>query len=133
MAKWKESMSVGVKKFDDQHQRLLDLIDDFYENIRTRSNEENLELLIKEMKEYTVYHFKDEEAALLKHNYPKYDQQKAEHDSFVKKVEVLEERFKSGKLKLSFEVTSFLKKWVVDHIQGSDKEYADFLSNRDVD
>lgn len=127
MMKWSDSFSVGVNEFDKQHKQLLDLINDFYEHIRSRSNEDNLAILIKEMKAYTRYHFKAEEDALRLWNYPHLDAQIEAHTEFVNKVEDLEQRFQEGKLKLSFEVTSFLRSWVVEHIQKEDKEYADFL------
>jgi hemerythrin len=44
----------------------------------------------------------------------------------------LEDRYNNGGLVVSFEITTFLKKWLIDHIQGTDKEYSDFLIAKGV-
>jgi hemerythrin-like metal-binding protein len=132
LIKWNEQLSVGIESIDKQHQVLVSMINEFYDNISNRSSRELISELIAKMKDYTVFHFNYEENIFKKHNYIKTDAHKKEHDDFVAKVLDLEDRYNNGGLVVSFEITTFLKKWLIDHIQGTDKEYSDFLIAKGV-
>jgi len=129
---WSESLSVKVQSMDDQHKKLIELINEFYENIKNHSNDDNISTLISGMKKYTQLHFNTEEALMKKHDYPTFEEHKKEHDLFISKVTSVEEKFNSGKLIVSFEITGFLKDWLKNHIQGTDKKYSDFLNQKGV-
>ncbi len=122
-----ENLSVKIKSIDDQHSKLFDLINDFYDNIKNRSNVENILGLINGMKEYTQSHFKTEENFMLQLNYPYYDAHKNEHDIFISKITTVEDKIRSGKLVVSFEITGFLRDWLKNHIQVTDKKYSSFF------
>jgi len=124
---WNENLSVKIVSIDEQHKKLIALINQFYENVSHRSNDENISLLIKGMKEYTQMHFDNEEKYMTQFNYPDYISHKREHDLFIKKVTDVEEKVSKVKIIVSFEITSFLKDWIKNHIQGSDKKYTDFF------
>jgi hemerythrin-like metal-binding protein len=129
---WNESLSVKINSIDDQHKKLIELINKFYEQVSHRTNDENISILIKGMKEYTQMHFDYEERYMQQFSYPEYTAHKREHDLFIAKVADVEEKFSKGKVILSFEITSFLKDWIKNHIQGSDKKYTDFFIRNGV-
>lgn len=124
---WNENLSVKIISIDEQHKKLIELINKFYEDVSHRSNNENISLLIKGMKDYTQMHFDTEEKYMKQFSYPDYAIHKREHDLFIAKVSDVEEKFNKGIIILSFEITSFLKDWIKSHIQGSDKKYSDFF------
>jgi len=126
---WNESLSVKIESIDDQHKKLIDMINDFYENISKRTNNENILVLLQGMKKYTVEHFGYEERYMRQYSYPEYEQHKHEHDNFIARVTALEEKFKKGTIILSYEITSFLKDWIKHHIQNSDMKYTSFFQN----
>ena len=132
LIEWSDSISVKIKSIDKQHQVLIDMINEFYDLIKTKSSIELIQQLVAKMKKYTVVHFKVEEALFELHNFPYSDEHKKEHQDFVDKVVDLENRLKEGKLIVSFEITSFLKKWLIEHIQGTDMKYTKFLIERGV-
>ncbi len=129
---WNENLSVKINSIDEQHKKLFELINDFYENIQNRSNNESILSLIIGMKKYTQIHFTTEENYMKKYSYPEYNAHKNEHDKFIAKVSTVEEKYKSGKLIISFEITGFLKDWLKNHIQIEDKKYSDFLIKNGV-
>ena len=51
---------------------------------------------------------------------------------FGSQIKEFEERFNRGELVMSFEITNFLKSWLKDHIQGTDKKYSEFLISKGV-
>ncbi len=129
---WNENLSVKINSIDEQHKKLIELINDFYDNIQSRSNNENIGKLISGMKNYTQMHFTLEEKYMKQFSYPDYFSHKNEHDSFIAKVSSLEEKYNSKKLIISFEITGFLKEWIKNHIQESDMKYSDFLVKNGV-
>ncbi|NVO11292.1 MAG: hemerythrin family protein [Bacteroidales bacterium] len=124
---WTEALSVKIRSIDDQHKKLIDMINDFYDNISKHSNNELIIKLVNGMKSYTIMHFNQEERYMVQYKYPYYEQHKKEHEQFIAKVNALEEKLKQGKIIVSFEITSFLKDWLKQHIMKTDKQYGDFF------
>lgn len=129
---WNDDLSVKVRTIDEQHMKLIEMINDFYENIKNRSNDESIKKLITEMRKYAHSHFALEEKYMKQHNYPGFEAHKNEHDLFMSKVFELEEKFQNGKLLLTFEITGFLKDWIKQHIQIVDKKYSQFFIDKGV-
>ncbi len=123
---WTDDLSVNSAVIDNEHKRLFELIDNFYKSIKDNSPKERLEELIIGLVNYTKTHFANEEAHMRTMNYPNLAAHKELHVQFVDKVTSYYDRLKSGKLILSIEVTNFLKDWLVNHIKGSDQQYAAF-------
>lgn len=127
MISWNDSLSVKIKSFDDQHKKLIELINQFYANISLATKKEMMLDVIKSLKDYTVLHFTTEERYMKLHGFPGYEAHLNEHKSFIEKVNSFEERYSAGKLVLSVEITNFIKEWVTNHIMGTDKKYSSFL------
>ena len=66
------------------------------------------------------------------HGYADYQAHKAEHDELTKQVLDFQRRFQARSAGLSMELMAFLKNWLINHIQGSDKQYAPFLHGKGV-
>lgn len=129
---WSATYSVEEEEMDRQHQRLFDLINEFYDNIGKQSSKELILTLIAGMKDYTIVHFTDEEALMKKHGYPALEQHQKEHAAFVAKVLEVEEKVNSGKMVISFEITNFLKDWIKNHIQKSDQKYTEYFLKQGI-
>jgi hemerythrin len=130
--RWTPQFSVGIGNIDKQHQSLFKALNDFYNGLKEKKSKEALELLLNELKEYTIYHFSSEENLLKRYNYPAFASHKAAHDYFVNTVDDYIKRLQSGKLILSIEVTEFLKNWLENHILKVDKEYAAFFEEKGI-
>ncbi|MCW3804255.1 bacteriohemerythrin [Plebeiibacterium marinum] len=127
--KWNESYNLNIKIIDEQHKKLVDMINEFYLEIQNKSSNELIGDLIKKMKEYISFHFKTEEELLERSGYKNLLEHKVKHKEFTDKVANLEERFLNGRMVLSFEITNFLKDWLITHIQKSDKDYVSSVLN----
>lgn len=120
---WTSDLSVGVVMVDEQHKKLFKLIDDFYANIQSKSPVDRMKELIMALKDYSVFHFSEEEALMRKAEYADYEVHKQQHDAFIAKVDDFATRFSSGKLILTVEITNFIKDWLIKHISVMDKKY----------
>ncbi len=129
---WNNTLSIGIESIDDQHKNLINVINDFYADLKKESTEERLLSIIEKLKDYTVYHFQTEEDLFKEYNFDGYDEHKKEHDDFITTVEDYYERYKNGKLIISLEVTNFIKLWIFKHIMGTDKKYSKFMIDKGV-
>ncbi len=125
---WKDAYSVGVERFDEQHKELISLINHLNEAMAQRKASEELEPVLDALVDYAAFHFSEEEIAMKSVRYEEYYDHVAKHREFVEKVKEFQQDFKEGKLMLSLNVMNFLKDWLVQHIQGTDKRYGAILA-----
>ncbi len=130
--KWDDSLSVKIESIDGEHKIIIDMINYFYDHIKSKSNQELISDSIKKMKDYAQSHFEREEGYMIKYNYPDYESHKKKHVAFIAKVADLETRYNAGGIIITFEITSFLKDWLKTHINGTDKKYSDFFIKNGV-
>jgi hemerythrin len=81
---------------------------------------------------YTDTHFKTEERYFDQYGYPEAPAHKAEHKVFVDKAMGYKKSLQSGDRPITVEMTGFLKKWLTNHINGSDKKYSRFMNDHGV-
>ena len=128
LIKWTEDLSVGNEKLDQEHQRWIEILNDFYDGLKAGKSKEKLEELVLAMLDYTKYHFANEEKYMDAVNFPGIEEHKQTHAEYVEKITAYYEKMKTGKLILSLEVTNFLKSWLINHIKGVDQQYANYVA-----
>ena len=133
LMEWTERMSVGVSQFDNEHKKLVQLINDLFDAVQAGRGREALGKVLDELIDYTKTHFANEEHYLKKFEFPGLDAHKQEHDALTKQVVDIQRKYHAGATAmLSMEVMSFLKNWLVKHIQGTDAQYTRFLNEKGV-
>lgn len=128
LIQWTEDLSVGNESLDKEHQRWIEILNDFYEGLKAGKSKEKLEELILAMIDYTKYHFKNEEEYMASVNFPGLEEHKQAHAEYVDKINGYYDKLKNGKMLLTLEVTNFLKSWLINHIKGVDQQYADYVA-----
>jgi len=130
---WNEKLSVGVAVIDDEHKKLVAMLNELYDGMQSGKAAAALGHVLDGLISYTAAHFKHEEELFAKTGYPAAVAHKKEHDDLTKQVLDVQAKYKAGVSgTLSLEVMSFLKNWLVTHIQGSDKGYGPHLNSKGV-
>ena len=129
---WNNELSVGIKEFDGQHQKLIGMINEMYDALKAARGQDAIGSILPKLVEYTRSHFASEEAQMRKHVYPGYVSHKAEHDALTAQVVEYAKRLEQGKGTAAVELMSFLKGWLTNHIQGVDKKYGPHLNGKGV-
>lgn len=129
---WSDKYSVKLNTIDIQHKKLVELINKLHDSMTKGTSKEVLGGVIKELINYTVEHFGNEEKLFQKFKYPGYLAHKFEHEKFVKRVGDFNNEFQSGRASVSLEIINFLKDWLINHIQKTDLAYSAFLSKNGV-
>jgi hemerythrin len=132
LMEWSPVFSVKVKKFDEQHKKLLDLVNQLHEAMKAGEGNTMLGMVLQSLISYTSTHFADEEKMMQANAYPEYARHKAEHENLVKRVLELQQQFQAGNAMLTMNVLSFLKEWLVKHIQGEDKKYGVYFNGKGI-
>lgn len=123
LIEWTADLTLGIKEIDNQHRRLVAMINDLHDAMRQGKGKEVLGKIIDGLAAYTETHFKTEEKYFDQFAYPKAYTHKSEHNNFVQKVTEFRAGFSEGKFGLSTEVMNYLSDWLKNHIRGSDREY----------
>lgn len=119
---WSHDLSVGVKEIDEQHMKLIDLINEMHEAITEHRASEVTMRILDELIVYTQTHFQTEEALMNILEYDDFEVHKALHDALIQQVSDLKLKLQSGKASINFELMHFLKTWLTKHILGDDTQ-----------
>ncbi len=123
--RWNDSFSVGVKAVDLQHQKLFSIVNDLIAGKNSHKEKEIIGKILKELADYTVYHFSTEEKFFILH--PEFKRHSEIHRSFVDKVSGFISDFNNGNVLLSSDILNFLIDWLKAHILDMDKNYFEQL------
>ncbi len=129
LIEWNDSLSVKVSEFDNQHKKLISMINELDNYMRQGRGNDVILKIINDLDNYTKTHFKTEEKYFDKFGYPDTDNHKKTHAEFVRKVSEFKNGLESRKLGLSVEVMNFLSNWLKNHIKITDMRYSQFFSS----
>ncbi|AFN73859.1 Hemerythrin HHE cation binding region [Melioribacter roseus P3M-2] len=130
--RWTDSYSVNIKSIDEQHKKLLDIINELHEAMKAGKGKEALNKIFNELVDYTRTHFSFEEKLMEKYGYSESALHKQTHQNLIKQLNELKENYEKGNTNLSINVMNFLQDWLIGHIQGSDKKYTAHLNAKGV-
>lgn len=108
-------------KIDGDHQKLFDLINQLAAAMKAGEGKQACSAVINELTSYTKTHFSMEEALMSKHGYPQATAHKSEHDKFIKSIVDFKNKFEAGSGVVTIEILTFLRDWLTNHIQKTDK------------
>ena len=130
--KWEEKYSVGIESMDNQHKKLVQMINDVFDELRGGGRHEKLMEIIEGLVEYTHVHFKAEETVFEKFGYKETAEHKAEHQKFINQINEFKEGFEGGKIPLTMDIVAFLENWLFSHILGTDQKYSEFFKENGI-
>jgi len=124
---WNKTFETGLPTVDQQHRRLVELINQLGELLLENKIELNgLEKVFKELVDYTQYHFSEEEElsrqAGVDHRHVDYHVKK--HEEFLQEVVSLHASISVEKPDSVKFLYNFLINWLAYHILGMDQDMA---------
>jgi len=126
MLEWKDEYSIGIQLIDVQHQHLFNIGNDAYGLLKNDLSEDKYSKiiqLIEDLRQYTKYHFKCEEDYMMQINYTHYDDQRIEHEEFIKKMYSYNlDKIDQNGDKYIEDLLFFILNWILNHILIKDKQ-----------
>lgn len=127
---WNPKLILGIDEIDNQHKELVSLINRLHKAMKLKKGSQRAQEILKDLTEYTRFHFSHEEELLKKFNYPEKDEHLAIHKSLVDQVVAFKSQFDEGKASLTMDLMDFLTDWLKHHILETDKAYVPFLKEK---
>jgi hemerythrin len=129
---WKDEYSVGIDSIDQQHKKLLSLINQLQTAVDYSTGEEFEREALDELVDYTKTHFTYEEGLLEQNDYPDFVPHKAQHEAMIKEVEKVLAEYEKDHDTAMRNAADYLKDWLINHINGTDKQYSSHLISKGV-
>ena len=124
---WQDSWSVGNATLDEDHKRLVSIIQKVGQN-RTFSTD--LAQVISELEEYSKYHFSREEKLMEEGEIPGLEEHKQSHRAFVDWLDTVRQTFaisQQARNVMVDTVDEYLQDWLQNHILKTDMNYKGLL------
>jgi len=122
---WTDDFSVGVTALDNQHKKLVELINQLIDVSDVDSD--NFKNILEQMFNYTKEHLLYEEQLMKEHGYPEFEHHKATHLLFNKQLSNFFFDTEMKEMESPEIVLSFLQDWLTNHILKEDMKYKSFF------
>ena len=123
---WKEEFSVGNAMLDEQHRRLVELVNRV-------DGGEPLDDILAALQDYAEKHFRDEERLLESVGYPDLDKQQHQHGAFTAWLDRLyREHCEEGDSAVTrHDLQRYLRVWLANHLLVYDMAFKSWLESSD--
>ena len=127
MFEMKEEYYLGISEIDNEHKKLFEIAEEAYALLNDEFVTDKFDYIVKilgDLKDYTIFHFENEEKYMESIEFKKLFSHKIEHQEFIKKLNQLDwEEIEKDQDKAILEILNFLNDWLVNHILFTDKLY----------
>ncbi|MEO5326753.1 MAG: bacteriohemerythrin [Magnetococcus sp. THC-1_WYH] len=124
---WSDKLLVNIPSIDQDHKNLVTLINTLYNGLNRGEGRNDLGNILNELVNYTATHFKREEDAFAKTDYPDATAHKALHSRFVDQVLAFQKQYEADEANIDMNLLKLLREWLIDHIMAVDTKYAKHL------
>lgn len=133
LIEWTSELSIGIDSIDEQHKKLVNMINALNDAKIAGSTNELLGKIFTGLTNYTQKHFTYEENMFAEYGYINSNEHKRQHNELIAQVIELKDKFMDNPQgTVSDDLIHFLKRWLTNHIMRTDKEYAEFLISKGV-
>lgn len=122
--KWSPEYSVDIQAIDDQHKELVAILNRLFVAVSRQEGDRVIAGILDALTAYTRTHFALEEQLLRQANYEDLKAHIEEHRNFIEKLDRLTKVHLIEEKPIYFEMLSFLKSWLREHIQVEDTKYS---------
>lgn len=124
MYKMKPEYFTGIDFIDEEHTKLFAIANEAYELLQNEfilDKYDHIMEVVKELGDYTKYHFNHEEEYMNRIGYKKMFSQKVAHADFIEKINELDtDNIDENQKKSLLDLLDFLNTWLVEHILKED-------------
>jgi len=121
-----------VQEMDDQHKKLVGMINRLIEEQHTITEPATIAELLTGMMDYAREHFRAEEYLMAEYGYENKDSQVRSHETFIATTLEFMAASDVGPNILSVALLEFLKSWLTGHILNEDMLYKPFFASKGV-
>lgn len=134
-----DKYKTGIELVDDEHRRLFEIIDQTYTLIHddfAHDKYDQIMHLLEQLKDYTEFHFNDEEELMDRIGYPDINSQKKAHSAFIEKLVNIDihdlDAMDDNQQQYLLDLVNFLVTWLSNHILGADKKIGEYMAANNI-
>lgn len=132
LIEWNDSFSVKIDSIDEQHKKLVDLLNSLNEEMVQGTGQNALKKILGDVVAYTQYHFKYEEDLMEETEYPDFEVHCCEHIELINRTLTLYSKLGNGDYRLTIETMQFLRDWLNNHIMVMDMKYSQLMIDKGI-
>ncbi|MCG8696457.1 MAG: bacteriohemerythrin [Bacteroidales bacterium] len=129
---WKDDYNTGIDIMDEQHKKLVLLLDELYTSIQSGKGHQVLFDILIGLSEYSIDHFTTEEKLMREYGFKDIQKHSVEHQKLINDLNDFNNKYISGNTSLPVQLTDYLKDWLTNHILKTDMVLAEFLISKGV-
>ena len=121
---WKDSYRLGVERIDHQHIELFRMTEELVNAVKAGAGAEAYQKALGFLKDYVIYHFRDEEAYQASIHYGGMEAHQAEHRQFTQPVLDYEKRLTENGFdeKTMKDLAGTVTAWLIYHVVDTDQK-----------
>ncbi|MDY0201327.1 MAG: bacteriohemerythrin [Bacteroidales bacterium] len=131
--KWNSAYSVNVVSIDKDHQVIFGLLNELYNAVAAGKGGTAVHDVVKSLVKYAQRHFRREELLMEQAGYPYLKNHIALHEYFEQSVFKYAKQLTENSEGITIEVLSFMRDWLIQHIQGVDMDFVPYLKSKNID
>jgi len=116
--RWQKIFDTGIPEVDQQHKKLVAMINQLEDSNAAGHDavDHKIGLVLRKLVDYTQYHFSEEEKIMDKIKYVDRGKHTDKHKKLVHQVATILKKLKASGTVDVYELMSFLRDWLLDHI-----------------
>ena len=130
---WSETLLIGNTEIDAEHKQLIRIANSLLRAMQEGRNKNDFAKILHELREYTVFHFNNEEEYMRSIGYPDLNKHVEEHNILKKRVKDFQHSVFIGD-KVEYDaLREMLKDWLVGHILSCDLRIKEYQMPKNVE
>jgi hemerythrin-like metal-binding protein len=130
---WSETLSIGKMEIDAEHKQLIRITNSLLRAMQEGRSKNDFAKILHELREYTVFHFNNEEEYMGSIGYPDLNKHIEEHNRLKKRVKDFQHCVFIGDKVECDALREMLKDWLVEHILSCDLLIKEYLASKNVE
>lgn len=117
---------------DDQHGVLLDTLNELRIALIRGASQEEISMELARLLDFTCQHFSCEEQLMEQNHYPEYAAHRLAHEHLMAEIQSAVQKVQHYERLEMRELITFLRRWLIHHIEKVDEKYGKWLNERGV-
>lgn len=127
LVEWRDEFKIGIKEVDFEHQELIELINDSYNEAKNEGSKLAVMDSLGEIFEKISAHFALEEKEMRELKYDQYEDHKEEHELLLDNIRDIMDEYEEIDTLNEEEFGNRLKDWFINHFSTKDARLHKFL------
>lgn len=129
LLRWDAKYLLGQAQIDDEHQRLFELINSFYDAFMLDHDRATVRGLLGRLVEHIQLHFANEEALMQESGFPGLDGHRGQHQKLLEQVLEVSAKFQDRSVNPTHDTVLVLRNCLGDHILRHDLVFGAHLKS----